>query len=508
MEPIRKPHTAFLRAAGALGVALGCLWVAGGCGKSSTVNAPQVSVVAGRVVEASAPTRGVAGATVKAVGQEATATTDSIGLYSLNVQVVDSGTVQIVVSKTGYDTQVVSAGVGSGGTVVVPDVRLLATAVGGGGSEGPSSGPASNIVMVAVAPQRIGVRHSGDSESAVITFQVRDSRGTRVDLAHRVRVRFVLAETLPDSVFVSPDTATTDTAGKVSVTVTSGTRAQSVMVRAYVEGTAIWSEPVPVAIHAAPPDQLHYSIAPAKVNIPGLVLYNVVDAITAFTGDRYANPVPVGTENYFTTTGGIIAGSAVTDELGRSTVGLISAAPAPAGGLAEVTCQTVDEGGSRIQRSTYVMFSGHTVMNVSPTTFAVGLNQSQDFVVTLRDAENGNPLTGGTQLTVVATLGSLAGDVTVTLPDTQDRVHWTTFHFTLLNPVDGAPVLAGPQGARVRLRPATVAIPGFAEWAAQVAARGAAGPAGAQLFKPAAVRVSVTSPNGDASQTLYGTVEK
>ncbi|MBI5836761.1 MAG: carboxypeptidase regulatory-like domain-containing protein [Candidatus Eisenbacteria bacterium] len=508
MERIRWTHTALPRAAGWLCLAVTCMALAGGCGKSSTIEAPQLTFVAGRVVESAQPDQGVAGATVRAVGQDRAATTDSVGLYRLEVSAADSTLVQLVISKAGYASQVTSVAVRRGATATVPNVQLTAGSSGGGGG-GDATGPASNIVVVSVAPQRIGVRHSGDVETALLTFEVRDSKSSPVDLAQRALVRFQLTETLPDSVFLGADTVRTDAKGRVAVTVNAGIRAQVVQVRASVEGTAIYSTPVPVAVHGGPPDAAHYSIAAERLNVPGLVFYGVVDPITAFTGDRYGNPVPEGTENYFTTTGGIIVGSAPTNDHGLSTVDLVTAAPAPEGGLASVTCQTVDESGARISRSMTVMFSGHTTLSVSPGTFSVAADQSQEFSVTVRDAENGNPLTGGTQIAVLATLGTLAGDVSVTLPDTQDRVGWTSFTFVLQNPSGGAPTLVGPHGIKVQLRPSSVKVEGFEEWAAaQGSGRGLAGPEETQVFKPAAVRVSVTSPNGNAARTVFGSVEK
>jgi hypothetical protein len=506
VDPIRTPRSAAFRAAGILWLAVGCLTLAGGCGKSDDVSAPQLTSVAGRVVESDSPARGVAGATVRAVGQTQLATTDSVGQFSLDLTVPDSSLAQLVISKSGYVSAVVSVVVRNGATARVPDVRLSPGTDGGGGGGGTSTGPPSNIVLVGVAPERIGVRHSGDAETAVLTFEVRDSRGTPVDLQHRALVRFQLTETLPDSVFLSADTARTDGKGQVQVAVNAGIRAQVVQVQANIEGTAIYSIPVPVAVHGGPPDLAHYSIAAERLNVPGLVLYNVIDKITAFTGDRYANPVPEGTENYFTTTGGIIVGSERTDDHGRSTVDLVTAAPAPDGGLANVTCQTVDQSGARITRSMHVMFSGHTTLSVSPTTFALAMGASQDFAVTVRDAENGNPLTGGTKIEVTASLGKLAGDASVTLPDTQDP-SWTHFTFTLLNDATAGPLLVGPHGIKVPLTPTTADVPGFADWEAQVRRR-SAGPLGAQAFAAAVVRVTVTSPNGNAAETVKGTVEK
>src|SRR5206468_7073605 len=126
----------------------------------------------------------------------------------------------------------------------------------------------------------------------------------------------------------SPDTVSTDSDGLASVTVTSGTLAQAVQVRAQITGTAIHSEPVRVAIHGGLPNANHFSFAVERKNVPGLV-FLILDPITALVGDRYGNPVQEGTAVYFTTTGGVIQGSAPTDDHGLAKVDLVTGNPFP-----------------------------------------------------------------------------------------------------------------------------------------------------------------------------------
>src|SRR5439155_13395937 len=156
-------------------------------------------------------------------------------------------------------------------------------------------------------------------------------------------------------------------------------------------------------------------------------------------------------------------GSAPTDDLGRSTVTLVSAAPFPnavpalsdSAGIARITVQTMGENQTPLVLSSRaVMFSGHTSLSVTPTTFAVPLNGYQDFTITLWDVEHHNPLTGGTTIKVTATAGKLGADASVTLPDTRDPAY-TQFRFRLNDPATGALVLVAPDGREVALRPVT-----------------------------------------------------
>jgi adhesin/invasin len=52
------------------------------------------------------------------------------------------------------------------------------------------SGQASNIVMISVTDDSIGVQGSGDNETATITFEVRDDTGSPLDLSQQVAVDF------------------------------------------------------------------------------------------------------------------------------------------------------------------------------------------------------------------------------------------------------------------------------------------------------------------------------
>jgi len=234
--------------------------------------------------------------------------------------------------------------------------------------------------------------------------------------------------------------------------------AKTVKVKASIEGLGISSEAISIAIHGGPPDLEHFSVVPQYANIAGWKMYGLEDAITAFVGDQYGNPVPKGTSVYFSTTGGIIEGSATTDVFGRASVTLLSADPLPVftaldpstgyttdvsgycdftspkngNGQAIVFAQTVDGLGEHIWTWTPVIFSGcSAILNVNPLIFDIPNGGSQAFTFSVHDL-NGNPLTQGTKISVAASVGSVLGDVDVTIPDTRSA-SWTSFSFVLFD---------------------------------------------------------------------------
>ena len=342
----------------------------------------------------------------------------------------------------------------------------LVTATAGGASAYSEihfiSGAASNIVMVSVTDDSIGVQGSGDNETATITFEVRDDTGSPLDLSQQVAVDFEIVGPAGGGEFLEPVSDLTDAYGRVQTTLNSGTVAKTVKVKAAIDSLSISSEAISIAIHGGPPDAAHFSVVPQYLNFAGWKTYGLQNTITAFLGDQYGNPVPEGTSVYFSTTGGIIEGSGNTNSLGQVSVTLVSASPLPVStaldpsteyttdvsgycdftspkngdGQAIIFAQTVDRLGDPIWTDTRTIFSGDTgIFDVSPTSFSVPNGGSQSFSFRVHDG-NGNPLTAGTTVNVSASVGDLVGDVNVTMPDTQSA-GWTGFSFLLMDS-DGA----------------------------------------------------------------------
>jgi hypothetical protein len=341
--------------------------------------------------------------------------------------------------------------------VNIPQIRLKEIA-GGGGTV---SGDPVSIFLAAISSTVIGVKESGGEETTRITFVVQDSAGIPVDESHSVVVNFLIGAGPGGGEFLSPYSVETNAQGLAAVNLTSGTKAGAVQVIARIThlSKVISSLPVGVTIHGGLPDADHFSIAPQYVNFAGYDIFGLIDEITVYVGDKYANPVREETAVYFTTTGGIIEGSTLTNELGIGTVNLISALPKPnhpvwGPGFGTVTASTIDENSVTIYVETIVLFSGSPQINVTPASINVPNKGSQSFLYYVGD-QNGNPLAHGQTISVVLNGDDveILGDANLTLPDTQSPA-WTQFGFTIVDkdtlnvtrPVIAKIVTNGPNG--------------------------------------------------------------
>ncbi len=402
------------------------------------------------------------------------AQTNVNGEFTLSIQMPDSTpkVVTIIISRTGFVRDTLPGFViQAGKTVTVPDVRMTRLS---GNNSGGASGTAKSIVLVDVETANIFVTGTGGNTTSDLFFEVRDSTGAPIDNAHQVTVAFRIAGGPGGGETIAPASAKTNAVGRVTTTVNSGTIAGPIQVVATIQALSLSSAPVPLAIHGGLPDLTHFSVVPANLNFAGYNIFGLDNAITAFVGDRYSNPVPPGTAVQFRSTGGIVGGSGVTDARGRATVTLISAAPQPQGiagapfpfnqrGFARVTAETVDENRQKITASTVVLFSGVTQVSVSPLSFTLEAYKSQVFTYTVSD-QNLNPLVAGSSYAVSSNAGDVAGDTQVIMGDTQSR-DYTNFSFVLTNS-----------------RPDSVKA------------------------KDATVVIQVTSPNGNISARVTGTM--
>ena len=286
--------------------------------------------------------------------------------------------------------------------VNIPQIQLKE--ITGGGTT-PSGDPVS-IYLAGITNTIIGVKESGSAETTRITFVVQDSSGIPIDENHSVVVNFLIGAGPGGGEFLSPYSVETNAEGLAAVNLTSGIKAGTVQVIARINylSKVISSLPVGVTIHGGLPDYDHFSIAPVLLNFPGYDIFGVTDEIVAFVGDKYANPVRPETAVYFTSTGGIIEGSTLTNDQGIGSVDLIAALPKPfhptlGAGFATVTASTIDENSNTISRETIVLFSGIPQVSINPNSILIPNGGSQSFQYYVGD-ENGNPLAGGTTVSV------------------------------------------------------------------------------------------------------------
>ena len=366
--------------------------------------------------------------------------TSALGQYFVEAEFKNDENLLITVYKNGYKTDTSNVVVVAGEDLAVPLVELKE--LGGSGNPIPSGDPVS-IFLSAISSTTIGVKESGSVETTRVEFVAQDSAGVPIDSNHIVAVHFSLGAGPGGGEFLSPTEVMTNSNGKAVVNLTSGTKAGTVQIIAkiYLASSTITSLPVAVTIHGGLPDLAHFSIAPAMVNFPGYNIFGLENPITAFVGDKYANPVRPETAVYFTTTGGIIEGSVLTNLQGIGTVNLISAEPRPnhpvfGEGFATITASTIDENSQVISKETVVLFSGIPQVSINPTSINIPNGGSQSFTYFIGD-QNGNPLAGGTTVTVdvEGEFVDAQGDLSVNIPDTQSP-GWTQFSFLIYDTED------------------------------------------------------------------------
>jgi hypothetical protein len=427
------------------------------------------SVISGVVVDS---TTGISidSALVQISGNSISASllTDSKGKFTDTIETSSNVNLSIYISKSGYSPNTTSIYVTAGVDYTISAIRLTAT-----NSTGTKvSGNPVSIYLYSQSTTSIGVKGSGSVETATLTFVAVDSSGSPIDLDHSVNVDFSFGARPNGGEVLSPGIVSTNDQGLASVNITSGTKAGSVQIYAALETSSkkIFSMPIAISIFGGLPDYAHFSVAPVAVNFPGYDIYGLTDAISAYVGDKYGNPARPGTSVYFTSTGGIIGGSANTGSMGVGTVSLLSAAPQPidatyGAGFATITASTANENQNTISTKTLVLFSGVALItSFTPSTFNIPNGGSQSFDYTVCD-ENQNPLSSGTSITVNVNGPDVAtqGDVSVNLPDTQSK-SWTHFNFLAYDSND------------------TISV-----------------------AKPVTIVISVTGPNGSAKATISGT---
>lgn len=378
-------------------------------------------------------------------------TTNTQGMFLLEFDLQADQELSIIIYQNGYYSDTAKIFVNSGSNTTISLVKLRAIP----GSGGNTSGQAASLYLYSQSATSIGVKESGAQEAAQIIFEILDSSGIPITFENKVFVSFSFLSSPGGGEYLFPDSVETNSLGRVTVTLNSGTVAGVVQVLASIErqGNLIQSRPVLISIFGGLPDLNHFDVASEFLNYPAYGLVGYVIPFTAYVGDKYSNPVRPNTTVYFSTTSGIIGGSAQTEENGAATVELITQ-PFPnhsqwGPGFFEVTASTIDENSDLIYTHSIRLLSGHPVLDISPSTINIENGGSQVFIFYVGDINN-NPLVKGTSISVSVEEGdiTLFGDIDITLPDTQSRVY-TQFTFTAS---DSEPGTTDPKNAVITIQ--------------------------------------------------------
>jgi hypothetical protein len=382
----------------------------------------------------------------------------------------DSGQINLTVNvdgkngKTSYTYSFILRGDSGGTTGTGPIVPTGAT-----------SGYLWSLTLKSISPSQLSVKGTGETETAYLIFQAKDSLGRALTANRKAYVQFTMPSGGPndDNGYFFPLADSTDAYGEIRTIFNSGRKAGVVQIRATGTATVpsigvrtVLSSPVQLTVVSGLPSQTNFSVWSDKLNYPGYFSNSPsLGTISARLGDKWGNPVQPKTAVYFTTSGGIITASAATGSDGFVTASLYGGNPLPQNGRDTITVQTVGDAGL-VEKKIVVTFSGAPRINnlsiPNPTdTLKIPDGQIVTVYYTLADS-NGNPLASGNAVSIAVTgpaSGELAlsGDVTfVTADDTvKSRAYGVTITDT--KPKEGAGgmfevtiTVTGPNGATLK----------------------------------------------------------
>jgi len=204
---------------------------------------------------------------------------------------------------------------------------------------------ANNIVFVSATPETIYLQGSGLTTSSTVIFQVNDS----ADNALPNQVVTLGLTTYTGGLTIQGATAnvtqTTNSAGRVSVIVNSGTVPTPVRVTASL-ASGISTVSSNLAVGVGLPSQLNFSLSQGTKNIEGGAIDGTANTYTIYAADRSGNPVPAGTTITFWAEGGQIASSAqtaITNSIASATAAFVSQSPRPDDGRVTIVAYALGE---------------------------------------------------------------------------------------------------------------------------------------------------------------------
>ncbi len=379
-------------------------------------------------------------------------TSGASGTYSFSV---DLGTTtplasNLTVSAPGHYTQVVSLTLSPGSTVqnVILQTDTTAPVV-------PVSGYANTLAYVGPAGIRLSVYGVGGQESAIFTFEVRDSLGFPITSNRADTVTFTISGVpVTGGAYVSPGAGITGGSGRVAAVINSGTVSGSLELTASLrrdaDGVILVSSPVKVLVYGGKPDQTHFAVGANPNNVFGYYIIGRTSTITALVGDKYGNPTAPGTAVYFGNPqqGVITTNTGFTDERGFATGLLITGANHAPNGLGYVYARTIGENLQTVLDSVMVLFSGNAyIANIVAAAPPLAVDNTTQAVVNFNVwDERNNPLAAGT--TIAAEIVGASAIVSTVSPTSAlgDVISpfWTNFSVTVSKNLEAVPVVTGP----------------------------------------------------------------
>ncbi|MGH2568947.1 MAG: hypothetical protein ACRDGA_11460, partial [Bacteroidota bacterium] len=231
----------------------------------------QTTNVAGTVVR-SDNLAAIAGAIVFDTGGLARDTSETDGSFLLKYDISSRFIGKVMGSRPGFGNDTVNITLDPGrDTTITLRLRADSTSPIGGGQVS----QAASIVLFGITEQNIAIRGSGLNETAILTFEVRDSSGTPLGSSNKTTVNFSILGGPGGGEYVFPVSQETDLlTGRVTTRITSGTKAGILQVyaRTTVGGQVVQSSPVRLTISGGLPVQERFTISREKANMAGGVI--------------------------------------------------------------------------------------------------------------------------------------------------------------------------------------------------------------------------------------------
>jgi hypothetical protein len=287
----------------------------------------------------------------------------------------------------------------------------------------------------------LSIKGVGGVETARLFFTVTDSSGLPVP--GNYLIQFI--KNGPDSGGSLVTPFDTTVGGKVECIYASGTKAGVCAITAYyMDGNlnmAACSEVVPLMVAGGPPVGSHFTLVPAKVNMPFALGAEMT--VTAFLYDKYRNPAR-SSMVYFSATGGGITPGGQSDSIGRVQACFRLTADIPDSMRITLAAATRNGSGAEIVASTALVVSGRPVISIAHAalpadTFIVPAGTGTLLQVSVSDSR-GYPLSRGTRIIMsVSGGGMLIGESDITLPDVVSG--YTQFQVMVADDLSGSSYL-------------------------------------------------------------------
>jgi hypothetical protein len=272
----------------------------------------------------------------------------SLSVTSLCVSKVKATLTPATVTTTNGTASFTYKDNGCGATDLSDSIQL--SVAGGDTANLPISLTAPNvnsIAFVSASPETIYLKGSGYAEASVVTFEVRDEAGQPLpaQVVQLELTTFAGGLTMDGSTVMVEKPS--DSNGRVSVRVNSGTVPTPVRVRATIKSnTNVTTVSSSLAIAVGLPSQLNFSLSQETINIEGMDIDGTPNTYNIIASDRLANPVPEGTTVSFVSEGGTVEPALQTALIGglaRVSARALSAEPRPADGRVTVLAYALGE---------------------------------------------------------------------------------------------------------------------------------------------------------------------